>query len=275
MDAEERALLAAIIANPDEDTPRLVYADWLQERDRPERAEFIRLSIELANLRYGTPGAETRYWQLRAARDPLITRFHKQWEQEFAARFPATRNLWFGFRRGFVEDVMCSVKYFLDNAEQLFEEAPIRLLGPWALTPVTVRRLTASAPFRRLTGLHTIERECALALFSGSALEITALDFSRRFLFGDGFNEQADWDAVALRMAAHGGLQSVKRINLECCGIGGAGGLALAEASHLNPEVLNLLGNVLSATARHALRERFGSRVWLDPTDRNGFPFWF
>jgi len=47
MDAEERALLAAIIAHPDEDTPRLVYADWLQEHDQPERAEHIRLSIQL------------------------------------------------------------------------------------------------------------------------------------------------------------------------------------------------------------------------------------
>lgn len=32
MDSEEAALLAAIIAAPDDDTPRLVYADWLQEQ---------------------------------------------------------------------------------------------------------------------------------------------------------------------------------------------------------------------------------------------------
>jgi uncharacterized protein (TIGR02996 family) len=28
------ALLAATLANPDEDTPRLVFADWLQENGR-------------------------------------------------------------------------------------------------------------------------------------------------------------------------------------------------------------------------------------------------
>jgi uncharacterized protein (TIGR02996 family) len=44
---EELALLAAIHAEPREDTPRLVYADWLQEHGEPEYAEFIRLQCRL------------------------------------------------------------------------------------------------------------------------------------------------------------------------------------------------------------------------------------
>src|SRR5688500_9046788 len=43
---ENSALRAAIIAHPDEDTPRLMYADWLQENGDPARAEFVRLHIE-------------------------------------------------------------------------------------------------------------------------------------------------------------------------------------------------------------------------------------
>ena len=42
------ALIKAIITNPDEDTPRLVYADWLEENGQALRAEFIRLQIKLA-----------------------------------------------------------------------------------------------------------------------------------------------------------------------------------------------------------------------------------
>src|SRR5262249_53507875 len=42
------ALLKAITDSPDDDAPRLVYADWLDEHGQPERAEFIRLQIELA-----------------------------------------------------------------------------------------------------------------------------------------------------------------------------------------------------------------------------------
>jgi uncharacterized protein (TIGR02996 family) len=45
MSDEECALLAAVAAAPDDDVPRLVYADWLDEHDRPERAEFVRLQI--------------------------------------------------------------------------------------------------------------------------------------------------------------------------------------------------------------------------------------
>src|SRR5262249_49135917 len=40
----------AIIENPDDDGPRLVFADWLEEHGQLERAEFIRVQIELARL---------------------------------------------------------------------------------------------------------------------------------------------------------------------------------------------------------------------------------
>ena len=49
--ALKRAILQDIIEQPDDDTPRLVYADWLDEygdsADR-DRAEFIRTQIALA-----------------------------------------------------------------------------------------------------------------------------------------------------------------------------------------------------------------------------------
>jgi uncharacterized protein (TIGR02996 family) len=48
VDADELALLAAVLASPGDDTPRLVYADWLDEHGNPERAEFIRMQCELA-----------------------------------------------------------------------------------------------------------------------------------------------------------------------------------------------------------------------------------
>jgi len=41
------ALLRAIIAQPDEDTPRLMYADWLDEQGEAQRAEFIRVQVAL------------------------------------------------------------------------------------------------------------------------------------------------------------------------------------------------------------------------------------
>src|SRR5262245_10028348 len=46
---EREALLRAVCENPDDDTPRLVFADWLQENGEEDRAEFIRLQIRLAD----------------------------------------------------------------------------------------------------------------------------------------------------------------------------------------------------------------------------------
>jgi uncharacterized protein (TIGR02996 family) len=43
-------LLAAILAAPDDDAPRLAYADWLDEHGEPERASFIRVQCKLARL---------------------------------------------------------------------------------------------------------------------------------------------------------------------------------------------------------------------------------
>jgi uncharacterized protein (TIGR02996 family) len=44
--SDRDALHAAICANPDDDTPRLVFADWLDEHGEAKRAAFIRASIE-------------------------------------------------------------------------------------------------------------------------------------------------------------------------------------------------------------------------------------
>ena len=44
------ALLAAVIAEPDDDTPRLAMADLLREEGDSDRAEFIEVQVELARL---------------------------------------------------------------------------------------------------------------------------------------------------------------------------------------------------------------------------------
>ncbi len=50
MRTDRDAFMAAILAAPDDDLPRLVFADWLDEHGEPERAEFIRVQCELARL---------------------------------------------------------------------------------------------------------------------------------------------------------------------------------------------------------------------------------
>lgn len=62
---EQDALLAAICAEPDDDTLRLVYADFLEENGESDRAEFIRVQIELARTPAWEPLAVTCKWQRR------------------------------------------------------------------------------------------------------------------------------------------------------------------------------------------------------------------
>ena len=60
------SFLAEIINNPDDDTPRLIYADWLEEQGDP-RSEFIRLQCEIAS---------------RPSYDPALSELREQ-EQRF------------------------------------------------------------------------------------------------------------------------------------------------------------------------------------------------
>jgi uncharacterized protein (TIGR02996 family) len=45
--SDTEAFLAAISAAPFDDAPRLIYADWLEENDYPEQAEYLRLVVQL------------------------------------------------------------------------------------------------------------------------------------------------------------------------------------------------------------------------------------
>lgn len=72
--SDERAFLKAIRANPDDRTARLVYADWLQERDDP-RGELIRIEEELSGL----PIHSDRYWELKPRRRELLGSAERPW----------------------------------------------------------------------------------------------------------------------------------------------------------------------------------------------------
>ena len=47
------ALMRAILADPACDTPRLVYADWLEENGEAERAEFVRIQVRIGEIQRG------------------------------------------------------------------------------------------------------------------------------------------------------------------------------------------------------------------------------
>ena len=46
---DEDAFLAAIADRPADDTPRLVYADWLDDHGHPDRAAYLRAAVDMAS----------------------------------------------------------------------------------------------------------------------------------------------------------------------------------------------------------------------------------
>lgn len=90
--SERDALLRAICDNPDDDTARLVFADWLQEHGDEERAEFIRLQIQLSRGNY-RPSEEAKLKR----RLKKLNVHTASWKLEF----PKAEHV--AFRRGFIE----------------------------------------------------------------------------------------------------------------------------------------------------------------------------
>jgi uncharacterized protein (TIGR02996 family) len=112
--------LEAILENPDDDTPRLIYADWLEERGdlaSAARAEFIRVQCALTKRHPPDP----RHALLKQREEELIDQNSWIWAR------PIRRlvRCW-TFRRGFIEEVTMEPSQFCACADRLFRRAPIR-----------------------------------------------------------------------------------------------------------------------------------------------------
>src|SRR4051794_28257705 len=112
-DHEEDVLFQAVLAEPDDDTPRLIYADWLEERGDP-RAEFIPFQggqVELPPFHEDHPRREELVARLHTLRTAM-----RRWDgalRRRLARGPLhnqalrRRGLIGGwaYRRGFIEAI--------------------------------------------------------------------------------------------------------------------------------------------------------------------------
>jgi uncharacterized protein (TIGR02996 family) len=71
----DEAFLEAIREQPDDDAPRLIYADWLEEHSQPQRAEFLRVQCELGRQTEGSP----RWVELSVREESLRTVHEREW----------------------------------------------------------------------------------------------------------------------------------------------------------------------------------------------------
>lgn len=116
--AQERALLEQIVAHPDDDAPRVRFAELAARRKDP-RAELVTEQMLLRDLRRGGPmtASESKHMQ----RVAQLVQQNPEWSQpllDLGVR--AVR-----FRRGFADEISIDAARFLSSALQLYNIAPI------------------------------------------------------------------------------------------------------------------------------------------------------
>jgi uncharacterized protein (TIGR02996 family) len=158
MPTDDDAFLRAIGAAPADDAPRLVYADWLDDRGDAARAEFIRVQCELAR-----PGGD------RARRTELRLRERELWMAQGSA-FPGCRP---EFRRGFAECIAGAADRLERLPSDLFAAGivqEVRVTGP-------LRPAAAVRGFSHMGSIRVL-RLCSLAL---NDIDLWALHDAEQF----------------------------------------------------------------------------------------------
>jgi uncharacterized protein (TIGR02996 family) len=118
--ADHESFLQAILANPDDLTTRLIYADWLEENGgRPEaaRAELIRVQCEMAQVGEHS----VHYRRLEKREQTLMSNRKWEWTRPFRGLVLFAR-----LYCGFVEEVTVNARTFRDRGAKLFAMTPLR-----------------------------------------------------------------------------------------------------------------------------------------------------
>jgi uncharacterized protein (TIGR02996 family) len=126
------ALYRAICAKPDEDTPRLAFADLLEEHGDALRARFIRTQIALSRgTAYDAPAVNARLREPDAAHG---------WTMAHTLPKLPTGFTWrrFEFRRGFPWKVTLASWDALASGDELFATAPVQALDVDVLSTVGI-----------------------------------------------------------------------------------------------------------------------------------------
>jgi uncharacterized protein (TIGR02996 family) len=218
----EQALHRAIIESTEDDLPRLVYADWLDEHGQPERAEFIRVQVELARLAADNPvrkALESRERDLLAAKQDEWLSLIREAINDYV------------FHRGML-GVGVSVNRFLNHA-QLLTECPL-------VCYIDIAD-------------HAVGRDAILALAGMAELaRVTILNLAGWYCYDPEDMLVDDEQAVALASSPY--VSRLECLNLRCNAIGNEGAQAIATSPHFGRlRELDLRANLLGDEGVRAL----------------------
>jgi uncharacterized protein (TIGR02996 family) len=268
------AFLRTVLAAPDDDAPRLIYADWLDEQGECDRAEFIRVQCALA--RGGWEG--DRGPELRRRERELLRRHEGAWVGALADFVSG-----WTFERGFVGGLTVMTEAFLRHAALIFELAParhVKLRG-------ARRHMAALAAEPALQSLASLDLSFNLIDPVGAATffrspylgSLAALNLCWNALGSDGVRTLAEARSLAAPrhfnlertirqpggvsvVAASPVCAALTELSLAGNALSAADVRALAHSASLkNLQVLDLGDTGIDARGRALLRERFGEGV--------------
>jgi uncharacterized protein (TIGR02996 family) len=214
----EDAFLHDILSAPDNDDLRLIFADWLEDHGNPDRAEFIRVQIELARLTPDDPLSAA----LTEREADLLVDHGDRWRAPLRD-LGVTRAV---FRRGFVEVI------FLEEGpvaqlRALFAAAPIRELRIRSINAAGVAEVTRMPELGRLE-LLSVGSTRRIGLDGARALgecphlaNLTTLVISQGAIETEGVR--------AIVSSPH--LRSLTKLSFRCCDLTDESAALLAESA--------------------------------------------
>jgi uncharacterized protein (TIGR02996 family) len=244
------AFLNAIKEQPEDDTPRLILADWLEEHGDP-RGELLRLQVNLAHAFPGSQAGRARF-----KREQELRRLH---ERDWLGPLAQMAGGW-TCQRGLIQLTLPAATFLDDTFAQLAETEVLAWVDGVRLTgfsgppgmPLAESPLLAGLNLLNLGGEPVDSVSIGLMAASPHVRNLTVLELYDTPIGPEG----------ARTLAASPNLAGLRHLNLDGCHIGEDAILALAQSPHLT-RLTTLLARVqpISHQTRAALQTRRGLRV--------------
>jgi uncharacterized protein (TIGR02996 family) len=159
--SSDEALLADVVAEPDDDRPRLVYADYLQQRGDP-RGELIAVQCALEVARAADEDAKAA--KLASAARKLLDAHELVWVAPARSILPRAMK----FRRGFIEHAA------LDHPDELVKARPALRRHAPLLRAVDLQRGLAAIGDPALAAIDEVVAHNVIELGDVHALALAA-----------------------------------------------------------------------------------------------------
>jgi uncharacterized protein (TIGR02996 family) len=243
-----------IADNPDDDGPRLVYADWLEEQGDTAEAEYIRVQCQRNRLPADDQEGRAR---LTAQVEDTEKRLAGEWKARLP-RFPGVT--WGPFHRGAVEMVLIDrAEPLLQHGEAIFAAVPVRLLWFKNLGADGAQAVAESPLMARVTELNVASNQIGDDGIAALAASPRVANLRKLYASGNGITADG-----AAHIAGSKYLKNLVLLFLHANQIGDSGAESLATSKRLVKVVeIFLAANNLHDVGIAALRRRWGDRAYV------------